>query len=116
MTSDAATYKPSAVITYTVTVVNDGPSDARRVVVTDTLPMVRFTNLSDTGGCTPSDDTLICSLGDLPERARKSFTISITIRGARGEVTNTASVESATVDHDATNNAATRTVIVQGGG
>jgi uncharacterized repeat protein (TIGR01451 family) len=116
MTSDAASYKPSSLVTYTLSVVNNGPSDARRVVVTDTLPTVRFTNLSDTGGCTPSDGTLTCELGDMPQGTGKSFTVSIMIRGARGEVTNTASVESATADDDATNNAASRTVIVQGGG
>ena len=37
--SDAATYKPSAQITYTITVVNNGPGNAENVVVTDPLPL-----------------------------------------------------------------------------
>ena len=111
-TSDAATYNPWSVITYTVTVVNHGPSDAPRVVVTDTLPNARQAfYLSDTGGCTLRDDTLSCNLGDMPTGTGKSFTI--TVRGARGEVTNRASVGSAAVDPDVTNNTATRTVIVR---
>ncbi|PYN23937.1 MAG: hypothetical protein DMD99_12870 [Candidatus Rokuibacteriota bacterium] len=116
-TSDAATYKPWSVITYTVIVVNNGPSDALRVVVTDELPTVRQTTyLSDTGRCTLRDDTLTCNLGDLPAGTRKSFDISIRVERARGEVTNRASVGSVTVDPDATNNTAIRTVIVHRGG
>ncbi len=116
MTSDAANYKPSSVITYTVAVASNGPSHALRVVVTDHLPTTQQTTYgSDTGGCTLSGDTLTCNLGDLPAGAAKTFNINITVQGARGEVTNRASVGSATVDPDATNNAASRTVIVQGG-
>ena len=33
--SDADTYKPSSQITYTITVINNGPGDAQNVVVTD---------------------------------------------------------------------------------
>src|SRR5207245_1147463 len=64
---------------------------------------------------TLSGDTLTRNLGDRPAGAAKTFNINITVQGARGEVTNRASVGSATVDPDATNNAASRTVIVQGG-
>src|SRR5881396_1689924 len=72
-TSDAATYNPWSVIAYTVTVVNHGPSDAPRVVVTDTLPNARQAfYLSDTGGCTLRDDTLSCNLGDMPTGTGKS--------------------------------------------
>src|SRR5438552_1160266 len=116
-TSDAANYKPSSVITYTVAVANNGPSDARQVVVTDHLPTTRQTTYgSDTGGCTLSGDTLTCDLGDLPAGTGKRFDISITVQGARGDVTNRASVGSATVDPNAANNTAIQTVIVQGGG
>ena len=95
-----------------MTVVNHGPSDALRVVVTDTLPNARQAfYLSDTGGCTLRDNTLSCNLGDMPAGIRKSF--NITVRGVRGEVTNRASVSSAAVDPDVTNNTATRTVTVR---
>jgi len=115
-TSDAAVYKPSSVITYTLTVANEGPSDARRVVVTDNLPTGRRTTyLSDTGGCTLGDDTLTCDLGNMPAGTSKTLNISVFVRGAAGDVTNRASVDSATVDPDTANNTAIRTVIVQGG-
>src|SRR5206468_4216947 len=99
-----------SVITYTVAVANNGPSDARRVVVTDHLPTTRQTTYgSDTGGCTLSGDTLTCDLGDLPAGTGKRFDISITVQGARGDVTNRASVGSATVDPNAANNTAIQT-------
>lgn len=118
-TSDAATYKPSSLITYTVTVANNGPSDALATAVTDTLPSATIRQaiyLSDTGGCTKSGDILTCKLGDMPVGTSKSFNINITVRGARGQVDNTASVTSATVDPVGGNNTVTSSVIVQGGG
>lgn len=118
-TSDASSYKPSSQITYTVTVVNNGPSDALTVVVTDTLPSASIRQavyLSDTGGCTKSGDVLTCNLGDMPVGTSKSFNIDITVKGARGQVDNTASVNSATVDPAGGNNTVTYSVTVQGGG
>ena len=116
-TSDAATYKPSSLITYTVTVTNLGPSAALAVVVTDNLPDFKQAIYnSDTGGCTKSGNTLTCSMGTLAVGERKSFNINETVKGARGAVSNTATVNSSTVDPTPGNNTSTRTVIVQGGG
>src|SRR5262249_35960133 len=44
-TSDADTYKPSSQITYTFTVVNNGPGNAQNVVVPDVLPLSANTPL-----------------------------------------------------------------------
>jgi uncharacterized repeat protein (TIGR01451 family) len=116
-TSDAPTYKPSSIITFTVQVTNNGASDAQAVVVRDTLPDTRQAQyLSDTGGCRLQGNQLLCELGTLKVGESKSFDIKITVRGSRGDVTNTASVSSATTDPATGNNTVTKTVTVQGGG
>jgi len=116
-TSDAPTYKPSSIITFTVQVTNNGASDAQAVVVTDTLPETRQAQyLSDTGGCRLQGKQLLCELGALKVGESKSFDIKMNVRGSRGDVTNTAGVSSATTDPATGNNTATRTVTVQGGG
>ena len=115
-TSDKATYKPSVTVTYTVTVTNNGPSDALAVIVTDNLPA--FTQAiyqSNTGGCVGNALTptvLTCNLGNLPVGTSKSFNIAERINGSRGAVSNNVTVTSSTTDPNGTNNAATRTVTI----
>ncbi len=112
-TSDANTYKPSTTIAYTIQVVNNGASDAQAVVVTDDLPSTRqAVYLSDTGGCTLTRLKLTCNLGNMAVGTSKSFNVYMTVKGARGEVSNTASVTSATTDPVSTNNSSTRVVTI----
>ncbi len=116
-TSNANTYKPSSLITYTVTVVNNGASDALAVVVTDNLPDIKQAIYqSDTGGCTKSGSTLTCVLGNMPVGTSKSFNINIVVKGNKGAISNTATVSSSTVDPTPANNTSTRVVVIQGGG
>ena len=120
-TSDADIYKSSATIMYTITVVNNGPSDALGVVVTDTLPDVKQAIYRmDTGGCVLSGLTLTCALGTIPAdsdpaRRTRSFNVYVTVKGNKGQVVNTASVSSTTFDPVSSNNSATRTVLIKGG-
>jgi uncharacterized repeat protein (TIGR01451 family) len=112
-TSDAATYKPSSIVTYTVQVTNQGPSDALAVIVTDNLPTTQQAIYqSDTGGCTISALTLTCNFGNMPVGTSKSFNIYELVHGSRGQVSNTASVASSTTDPNGANNTATRVVTV----
>jgi len=112
-TSDAAQYKPSSTIAYTVSVTNLGPSDALAVIVTDNLPSTQQALYqSDTGGCTRSALVLTCVLGNMPIGTIRSFNIYELVRGSRGEVSNTASVASSTADPAAANNSSTLIVIV----
>lgn len=116
-TSDKAIYKPSSLITYTITVQNIGPSDALAVVVTDNLPTTRQAiYLSDTGGCTKSGLTLTCSLGYMAVGESRTFNINLTVKGSRGSVSNTASVASTgvtpTMDPVPGNNTAVRVVTI----
>jgi uncharacterized repeat protein (TIGR01451 family) len=112
-TSDAAQYKPSSVITYTVSVTNLGPSGALAVIVTDNLPTTpQAIYQSDTGGCTKSALVLTCNLGNMPVGTNKSFNIYELVHGSRGEVSNTASVASSTADPAGGNNSSTLIVTV----
>ncbi len=112
-TSDALVYKPSSLIAYTITVANNGPSDAKAVVVTNTLPPTQQALYqSNTGGCTLAGAVLTCQLGDMALGTTRSFNVYLVVKGSRGQVTNTASVGSATTDPNATNNSSIRVVTV----
>lgn len=113
-TSDKDTYRPSETIKYTVTVANNGPSDAVNVVVTDNLPPTKQATYEfDTAGCTVSGLTLTCSLGTITTGSSKSFNIYFIVRGRKGEVSNTASVTSDLFDPVLANNTSTRTVLIK---
>ncbi|MGH9207332.1 MAG: hypothetical protein ACRD1G_12350, partial [Acidimicrobiales bacterium] len=115
-TSDADTYKSSATIKYTITVTNNGPSDAQAVVVTDTLPNNTFWGANattkaiyqfDSGACTnngvpkPNGDwrtpptTLTCSFGTIGAGQSKSINVYVQTAGnihVKTQVFNMASV------------------------
>ena len=117
-TSDAATYKPSSVVTYSINVVNSGPSKALNVIVTDNLPDLKAAIYqSDTGGCVLSTPTtLTCNLGDMAVGDNRTFFVYVLIHGSKGAVSNTASVASAssppTPDPTPGNNSSTRVVTI----
>ncbi len=115
-TSDQASYKPSSVVTYTVSVTNNGPSNALAVIVTDNLPDIQQALYqSDTGGCVANASTptiLTCDLGSMPVGTSKSFNIYELIHGSQGNVSNTASVTSSTTDPNLANNTSVRTVTI----
>jgi uncharacterized repeat protein (TIGR01451 family) len=114
-TSDQPNYKPSSVVTYTVSVTNTGPSNALAVVVTDTLPPLSNQTVyqSDTGGCTLSGSILTCVIGDMAVGENRSFNISLLVKGNQGAVSNTASVASSTTDPNLVNNSSTLVVQVK---
>lgn len=115
-TSDADIYKPSSTVVYTVTVTQNGPSDALNVVVTDTLPTTsKAEYLFDTAGCTLAAGVLTCNLGTMTAGSVTSFNIHVRIKGSAGLVSNSASVTSDTFDPDASNNSSARVVLVKGG-
>lgn len=122
-TSDKATYTSGTLITYTVTVTNNGPSDAQAVVVFDDVkikPGGSLHLISNTGGCAAgkAGHYLTCPIGTLPAAQSRSFDIKETSSmGLIGYalVTNSVSVSSPTTDPNAANNTATRTVTIKRG-
>jgi uncharacterized repeat protein (TIGR01451 family) len=113
-TSDKPNYQPNSLITFTVSMTNNGPSDALAVVVTDTLPdLKQAIYLGDTGGCTKSGNILTCNMGNMPVGTSKSFIVNMTVKGNRGTISNVVSVASSTTDPNSGNNTATANVGVK---
>ena len=99
--------------TYTITVANNGDSDADNVLVADTWP-AGFTQ----GALTPSQGTTDAAggnftwdVGTIVAGANATLTVAYTVPSdtAAGDYTNTVVVSSSTPDDDETNNTDTDT-------
>ncbi len=91
-------------VTYTVTVGNDGPSQADNVVITDALPAgVTFVSGA---GCSASGTVLTCAGGNLAAGGTYTVDITVTVDGTftGTSVTNLAKVASDTHEHDTSDN------------
>ena len=96
-------------LTYTLTVTNNGPASATTVTTTDTLPSV-VTYLSSTttqGSCSEAGGTVTCLLGTLANAATATITI-VTIPSQAGVATNTATVTADQTDSNTSNNSSTQ--------
>lgn len=107
----AAAVRGDALV-YTLNYCNDGPSIAKNVVITDTLPVQAPSTLlvSHTGndaGCTESSGVLTCNIGDVAVGECGSVTINATINASappanNAVLTNEACIASDTHDTDST--------------
>lgn len=78
MSADPNSVEQGAAVTYTVTVTNNGPSDASAVVVATTVPAE--VSSSSTSGCASDPEGVpMCALGDLAVGANTQFTIAAEI-------------------------------------
>jgi uncharacterized repeat protein (TIGR01451 family) len=110
-TSDADTYKPSSAITYTLTVVNNGPGNAQNVVVTDVLPLSANDRVASLDpNCTLTGITATCHLGTMAPLTSLAPKIVIIPKGKSGSISNTATVASTTFDPFTSNNSSTKVV------
>ncbi|MBM4467094.1 MAG: DUF11 domain-containing protein, partial [Chloroflexi bacterium] len=103
-TAEPDTAVPGTLLTYEVTVRNNGPDFAPNVVVTDVLP-TEVTYLDDTDSCVENPvGTLVCSLGDLAAYSSRTFSINVLVDpAATGTITNTVTVDSDASDSNNTN-------------
>jgi len=97
-------------LTYTVTVVNNGPEVATGVTATDVLPAGVTLASADfnQGSVAIAGSTAIWALGTLADGASATLTLIVTPTAAAGStLTNTASVSATTPDPNQANNTAT---------
>lgn len=103
-------------LTYTLTITNNGPSQANNIVVTDTLP-TGTTFASSDCGCTPdASGTLTLTIATLAPRQAATYQIVVTVAPIiRSNIVNTARIVAADeTDPNTANNFATTTTSVNG--
>ncbi len=112
-TASAVSVRPGEPVTYTLSVTNNGPSNATGVNLTDTLPagLTFESATSSQGTCAFKDGTITCAIGDLNNKADATATVkATTTANATGKLTNTATVKGNEPDPVASNNTASNTV------
>src|SRR6185436_17985107 len=91
-------------LTYRITVLNNGPSPATTVVVTDNLPPgINLVSATPTQGTCSGTTTLTCTLGSMAKDALAIINI-VVVPQAPGTLTNSASVNATESDSDASDN------------
>ena len=96
-----------ASLTYRLTVINNGPSPANNVTVTDTLPAgVNFVSAIPTQGTCSGTATVTCNAGLVNNGGTLIVNITV-VPQAPGQLSNTASVSATEPDTDNTNNTST---------
>ena len=95
-------------VTYTLSVSNAGPSEARNVIVTDPLdPETTFISATPgQGTCAVQDSILTCQVGTLPPNSTvvQTFVVVEINPGATAVLQNTATVTTSTTDTNPANN------------
>jgi uncharacterized repeat protein (TIGR01451 family) len=101
-------------LVYTLTVQNNGPSDAGSITLSDLLPTgITFVSAVPAQGTCTGTAAVTCALGTLNAGAKTSVKITIKPKKA-GVISNSASISSAIVtDPDTTNNSKTVTTTVK---
>ena len=96
-------------LTYTLTVTNNGPEAAAGVHIEDTLPsgVTWKSTTAATGGTCSGTATVKCDFPSIANGASKTVTIVVTPTVTNADLSNTATVASASADANPANNSAT---------
>jgi uncharacterized repeat protein (TIGR01451 family) len=96
-------------LTYKLAVTNNGPATATNVIVTDTLPTdVTYLSVNTTAGtCSEAGGTVTCLLGTMADAGTATVTV-LTLAGAPGTASNTATVSADQSDPNLANNTSTQ--------
>ena len=121
-TTPTTTAPAGSLITWTITLTNNGPSAAANPVMTDTLPAsLLFRSISAPAGftCTTpafrTTGTITCNAATLANGASAVFTLVTEVaQGATGTLTNNATASSATTDGNAGNSGVTTSPVAIG--
>ncbi len=108
ISKDMADYED--LVTWTITIRNNGPNDATEVMLHDVLPEGLIW-LSDTSNAKYGHETGTLTIGNLNVNETYSFDI-VTVVNATGEIINKANVTSAEFDSNLTNNYAEKGLFV----
>ena len=117
-TDSADPINPGEAFDYTITVTNNGPSDADDLVVTDSIPapgsFVIGPMVASAGSCVRVNNDVTCMLASLASGATWTITISVVLDPLTpgGLYTNTADVSSTTFDPAPADNTDSETTIV----
>jgi len=121
-TRTASLVVPGGPLHYTITVTNNGPSDATSVTMTDVLPApLRFTALSVPAGwsCTTppagTNGTIVCSTAPMAAGAVAAFGLDVVVGPATSAgtaINNAATVTTPTSDPNSANNSSTSSAAV----
>ncbi len=111
-TDSADPVVPGQAFTYTLTVTNNGPSDAATLTVSDTVPaQFTVTNVTaPTGTCGHAGNVVTCTRPTFVNLATWVVTVSVTtsLIAPGGTYTDTATVSAATADPTPANNSASQ--------
>lgn len=121
-TRTASLVVPGGPLHYTITVTNNGPSDAASVTMTDVLPApLRFTALSVPAGwscSTPAvgtNGTIVCSTTPMTAGAVATFALDVVVDPATSAgtaINNTATVTTTSSDPNSANNSSTSSAAI----
>ncbi|HKR63273.1 MAG TPA: DUF11 domain-containing protein, partial [Thermoanaerobaculia bacterium] len=116
--SPAGNAAPGSLLSYTITLTNNGPDAASNVVVTDTLPssLIFRSITTPTGFSCTTGSTITCTAATMASGTTATFTLVVQVAAnATGSINNNATAASATQDNNSGNSTGGASAITVGG-